>query len=378
LLEEETSRDKGFFCEYTLTKAAFTRRNGDLRVAADLAGTAVRLAFSIGDAQSEASSLRELARVLMAQGDYRGARLRIGQHSEIMERTPLRLEQAEGQVLLARIEEAEGNVRAAIDAATAGFQFAWCDGPPFCYSRAIKKCSEILERLGAPLPVLPHPDPALTEPWPVSEIDPPEAPPRRVLHDYALRADTGWLSPLEAEVYLDEGRLAEAFRDRDYVAAIELADRLLARDDSNFDLLERRAEALWYAGQYERAEADYTRLVETPGGVNFLAARGQVRAEMGKTQAALDDLKDFESQPYALNGMGLALGQMGRHAEAFQAFQASIELAPENAWVYYNRARIHELEHNTKAALEDYRRSLTCAAPPLPPFKRLIALQKVR
>ena len=51
-------------------------------------------------------------------------------------------------------------------------------------------------------------------------------------------------------------------------------------------------------------------------------------------------------------------------------FAASLKLAPNNAWAYLNRARVHHWMGDDKAALADLDTALERTEPPLHPGKR--------
>jgi tetratricopeptide (TPR) repeat protein len=59
-------------------------------------------------------------------------------------------------------------------------------------------------------------------------------------------------------------------------------------------------------------------------------------------------------------------------------FEKSIFLSPQNAWVYFNRARLLEANGRAQDALRDYRTSLERRDPSLTPKKREYALAQLR
>jgi hypothetical protein len=67
---------------------------------------------------------------------------------------------------------AEGDVPAAIDAATNAYKTAWRDGPPYAYHWGLGRAKALLVALGAPEPVLPPFDEGKFEPMPEVEINP--------------------------------------------------------------------------------------------------------------------------------------------------------------------------------------------------------------
>src|SRR5215472_15153763 len=123
----------------------------------------------------------------------------------------------------------------------------------------------------------------------------------------------------------------------------------------------REAVAIWRAVGNKRAEAD------------ALSARGQLLAEVGRFQEALEDLSraldlavgNEVLRSQALSARGLAYAGLGDHSRALAEFQASLDLAPENAWMYYNRARAYESMGRHDDAVQDYRSALEKRTPPL-------------
>jgi hypothetical protein len=80
---------------------------------------------------------------------------------ELAERAELRLCWADSLNTLCRIEFAAGDRVAAVAAARAAYQEAWCDGPPFSYAQALSDARTNLVMLAEPEPVeLPHRLPA--------------------------------------------------------------------------------------------------------------------------------------------------------------------------------------------------------------------------
>jgi hypothetical protein len=65
---------------------------------------------------------------------------------------------------LAEIEIAEGNISAAIGAATTAYRLAWCDGPPFSYDYGLRTARAHLEALAAAEPEMPPYDASKRQP----------------------------------------------------------------------------------------------------------------------------------------------------------------------------------------------------------------------
>lgn len=154
-----------------------------------------------------------------------------------------------------------------------------------------------------------------------------------------------------------------------------------------------RGENLWYAGRLQEAMRDYTQALELkPNSLLCLMGRGQVSAELGEHPNALHDLElalqklDSEKisdsasalwytqiEAFTRNGKGFALAGLGQISPAMEEFELSSRLVPDNAWVYYNRAQVHERLGNRKEAMNDYRKSLEKISPKLSPIKRTYA-----
>lgn len=357
-------------------RARMAEAQGALDEAKDFHSKALQIALAMANPFLASDSLRSLANIAVERGDLQHARDCLDRHSEILERTPIREEQAQGQLLLAKLEELEGRLPEAATAAKAASRFAWCDGPPFCLESVRQESEEFLRRLGA-VPALPELPASADARWTANDVDPPAALHRSRRRSYRDLTDAGWRSPLELPDESLWSRLNKSRFIEDHMATIEQADRLLAAGSNDEHLEAIRATALWYTGQYELAQEAFTRLLERdPTNGSYRNSRGQIRAEMGLAVSALEDLADA-GDAYGLSGMGLALGRLGRFREAFLAFDQSIELAPGNAWAYFNRAIVQELAGHPAEADADYRQALIVDEPSLPHFKAEIARTKL-
>ena len=171
------------------------------------------------------------------------------------------------------------------------------------------------------------------------------------------------------------------FRAENYQQAANLATQAIEIQPTNPYAYDRRAAAYWYDGQLKEAVADYTKELELePNSVSALNGRGQCLAEMGDFSKAADDLlqaielaktlADRVTAAYSRNGLGLAYAGLGRYEEALKLFSRSLKDAPNNAWLYFNRAQAYEWMKEPKKALEDYRTALEKEDPPLTLWKR--------
>jgi tetratricopeptide (TPR) repeat protein len=150
-------------------------------------------------------------------------------------------------------------------------------------------------------------------------------------------------------------------------------------------------------GNIEDALKDYSRAIDlNPSDMRPLCGRGQVYAESGKAKEALDDLDRalvlfradrrvdagpdwyVQFEAYARNGRGLALATQGEHSLAMAEFDASLELAPDNAWAYYNRASVYDPAGDRLKAAEDYASSLQKSGPKLNRIRKERATARLR
>ena len=151
----------------------------------------------------------------------------------------------------------------------------------------------------------------------------------------------------------------------------------------------------WYSGRPEEAIADYNRSLEVrPDNTFALMGRGQVLVELGRGQDAIRDLERVlqlintlpnardknwaPTQAYTRNGLGAASAAIGDFCRAFDEFDLSIDLQPNNAWVYFNRAQAHDKNHDYLDAVADYKKSLVLTEPKLPSYKRNFAESRVK
>jgi tetratricopeptide (TPR) repeat protein len=156
-----------------------------------------------------------------------------------------------------------------------------------------------------------------------------------------------------------------------------------------------RAEHYWYNAESERALEDFSRVLEFDSqDSGNLLGRGQVFVELGKPNEALQDLEQAlkilnqvpnnrvphwsEAQAYTRNGLGAAAALLGDFSRAFQEYELSISLQPENGWVYFNRAQTFEKVGDSSNALADYKKAIDSQKPKLTPYKRALAESRIR
>lgn len=158
------------------------------------------------------------------------------------------------------------------------------------------------------------------------------------------------------------------------------------------------AGALWYSGKLQEAIDAYSRALEVkPNHILSLSGRGQVLADLGESEKAMDDLnhalEEIETarqvnaistnwyehlEAFTRNGRAVALAAMGKNASAMHEFDLSIALSPENAWVYYNRARVYDVAGNREKAYLDFQTALAKDNPALNMIQRERAKTRLR
>jgi lipoprotein NlpI len=103
-------------------------------------------------------------------------------------------------------------------------------------------------------------------------------------YDEALRIDPDFLPAVSARADLFAAR-------RDYAAAIEEMDRVVAAGPDQTEALKRRGDYEDWAGRYDAAIADYTAAFEKSQDPKFLAERGAAYANKRDIPRALADLE---------------------------------------------------------------------------------------
>ncbi len=168
-----------------------------------------------------------------------------------------------------------------------------------------------------------------------------------------------------------------------------LASHALAVTGNNYVADEMLGQALWNRGEHElaiehfraalSAEPDFavtrtdlaTALTQTAG---VQAAKGSLEEAVGNYRSALQ----VEPSAQAFNGLGKALGQLGRHDEAIEQFNQALRLDPENAEARLNLAIARAGQGNPEAAEKSFAEALRLSADPLRTrleYGRALALQ---
>jgi tetratricopeptide (TPR) repeat protein len=177
-----------------------------------------------------------------------------------------------------------------------------------------------------------------------------------------------------------------AFTNDRFDDVINAANQALEIIPDSKKALRARAAARWYTEEFVEAAQDYSTLLEDEEqpDASLLSARGQVYAELGDFELALEDLQSAVSifrdndgpqtaLAYSLNGLGRTLVGLDRMQEAAAAFDESAALKPDNAWLQFNRGLMFMEQKNNASAAECFQRALELKNPALSPRKRLRA-----
>jgi hypothetical protein len=147
---------------------------GDLDLADERLYEALMRARAVNFVEEELAALTALASLHRRRGEIVRAREHLAGVWDAAERGPYPLIQADARNVLAEIEIAEKNGHAAVEAATAAYRLAWCDGPPFAYDYGLRTARAHLRALGAPEPEMPPYDASKHEPIEKIDIEPEE------------------------------------------------------------------------------------------------------------------------------------------------------------------------------------------------------------
>jgi tetratricopeptide (TPR) repeat protein len=155
----------------------------------------------------------------------------------------------------------------------------------------------------------------------------------------------------------------------------------------------------WYSGQCDLAIHDYSLALSLkPNDILALSSRGQIFAEVGRSQEAIEDLnlalqeigiilqqsdagrREWYQgiEAFVHNGRAVALSALGDRESAMRDFDLSIALCRENAWVYFNRATVFDRDQDTANAVSDYRTALEKNGPAITPLQRRHAEKRLR
>lgn len=204
--------------------------------------------------------------------------------------------------------------------------------------------------------------------------------PQKAEEDFqeAIRLDPG-----SAEGYALQRLIVEAsfhYRKEDYSRTIALATEAIEMEPDCLPAYSIRAAAWWCSEHQVEAADDFSKLLEL-GDELFspYCNRGQILAEMGEFDRALEDLnKAMElgktespaTLSHVLSGRGLAYAGLGRYQEANSDFDQCLRDAPQNAWVHYYMGLMHHGRGDMQSAADCFRQALGADDPALPPRKR--------
>jgi hypothetical protein len=145
---------------------------GDLEVAEERLHRAITRARAVNVVEFEIPILIAIADLARRRDDLAGAKDRLDEVWAAADHGPYPLHLADAYNLAAGIARAEGEKKAAIEAATKAYRAAWCDGPPYAYHWGLEKAKAHLQAFGAPEPEMPPFDESRFEPMPEVEINP--------------------------------------------------------------------------------------------------------------------------------------------------------------------------------------------------------------
>ncbi len=197
--------------------------------------------------------------------------------------------------------------------------------------------------------------------------------------DEATQSDPLKAEELELARLLMNATAAHAKQQFDKAAAY--ATEAIELDPQREEAYRIRAAAHWCFEQFVEALEDYDCFLERVDDpdAGCYNGRGQVYAEMGEFELALGDLdravamaRDGGSTAnlaYCLNGRGRALTGLERYDEAEQAFEESLRLRPDNAWLHYNRGLLYVARGEPAQAVACFELALHVSKPGLTPRK---------
>lgn len=209
--------------------------------------------------------------------------------------------------------------------------------------------------------------------------------------------DTGIAHFLDARALLrDDGQNGEADRvfevlalrltgGERYEQAEELALKLLEQDPLDTLLWRRLGVIRWYAGRpLDSYAALTTALWLGHRRQHIIHARGQVLVDLGLADLAIAELTEAISGAktplsiaYARSSRARAYALHDEHVLAFKEFALAEQETPDNAWLFYFRARSYDDIGRIDEAVADYETALEKTAPPLTRSKREFTLDRL-
>ena len=125
----------------------------------------------------------------------------------------------------------------------------------------------------------------------------------------------------------------------------------------------RQGLALWAAQQFEAAIPVLDRAIELdPDNANAYYYRGSSHLALDRFEESVGDLKaatdlgslDPEDGRRAHHLRAVAFMNLERYEDAIAAVSSAIEMQPDNAFYYIERARLYDFTGQTDAAIADY------------------------
>ena len=148
---------------------------------------------------------------------------------------------------------------------------------------------------------------------------------------------------------LHEGRHEQAIEH--YSQALLLNKRYAAAYNN-------RGLAYAFAGDYERAIADFTEVVEIDGSAAAYGNRGRTHDRAGDYEQAIADLTKAieigDNSPGDYIDRGVAYGRSGNHPQAIEDFSEAIGIDGDSADAYCNRGVAYVHTGDNKKAIEDF------------------------
>ncbi|MHB8510857.1 MAG: tetratricopeptide repeat protein [Actinomycetota bacterium] len=189
----------------------------------------------------------------------------------------------------------------------------------------------------------------------------------------------------EIEAWMRNKIASQLTREDRFVEALNVVDEGLHRDFNSWKLWRRRGIVSWHAHDFAAAYAALTTAMEhgCPR-QRSIHARGQVLAEWGQLEAAIDELGEAVANAetplavaYARNARAFALGQLGKTDAAFQEFSEVEKVEPNSGWLHYFKGRCFEIAGDLGLAADSYRKSLVSMSPPLNEPKRRFVSERL-
>jgi tetratricopeptide (TPR) repeat protein len=208
----------------------------------------------------------------------------------------------------------------------------------------------------------------------------------RAAGEMALAADTyraalsafNVLGDLPSTIRLYPALAEVLFSTGDYAGAAVILREALALVPGDAACLIGLGHTEWLAGHVADALTLLTEALSDVGSEArnnpiALSVRGQIRADIGRAEAAITDLDralgtglDAPDEADTRSARALALSLLGQDTDADSELATARSLAPERARTHLRAARMVRHRHDTPGARDDLRRALS-ADPALPP-----------